>query len=343
MKLRITVSIMLMFLITSISFGQKTNNNIIVFDITGSMIGLPEGSGNSNIWESSVDLLEKQIKSFPSNEKITLYFFGEKLIRIGDYLTDTPNTALKITHEVQKIKTNNSFENYTCIYKSINDIIGAINKEERNTIYLFTDGNNSNNHGPCGKIKSLNEVASKWQGDTAINEYLYIFKLKDFDLDILDPTNTRTQIIQDALTNLNAVIEPINTNIRITKKNRSSSQQFRITGTGVEHLPQGLKIKVDGINLNNSSLNETAYSIPGSLNANSSVQPFEINTHNSIEYIESGIYKGKVNYSFEDNSKMNQFKIGDKTISLVIKDISADLVFNNLEQSKVTIEFIDKK
>lgn len=343
MKLKIAVSIMLMFFITSISYGQKINNNVIVFDITGSMVGLPEGSGNSNIWESSVDLLEKQIKSFPSNEKITLYFFGEKLKKIGDYSTNAPNTALNIKQEVQKIKTTNSFENYTCIYKSINEIIGTINTEERNTIYLFTDGNNSNNHGPCGNTKSLNEVASKWQDNTAINEYLYIFKLKDFDLDILDPTNTRTQIIQDALTNLNTVIEPINTTIRITKKNRSSSQQFRITGTGVEYLPQDLKIKVDGISLNNSSINETAYSIPGILKANTSVQPFEINTHNNIDDINPGIYKGKVNYSFEDNSKVNQFKTKDKSISVIIKEISADLIFNNLEESKVTIEFIDKK
>ena len=342
MKLKIKFFFILMLFIVSISYGQKTNNNIIVFDITGSMVGLPAGSGSTNIWNQSINLLEKQVKSFPQNEKVTLYLFGERLINAGEYSTNEASTVSNVRAEVEKIRTNGSFENYTCIYKSLNDIISSIDAKEINTIYLFTDGKNSDNHAPCGNYKSLNDIATKWQGNTEINEYLYIFKLKSFQFDQISAENSRTQVIDDALTNLNVVIEPINTIIRVNKKNSSSSQQFRITGAGVDYLPQGLKIKVGGIVLNNSSKKETAYSTPEELKANSSVQKFEINTHNQSDVIESGIYKGKVIYSFVDGSTTKRLSSGDYTITINIKAIDTEVVYNNLGPAKVTIEYNDK-
>lgn len=338
-KKQIFLSIVLA-LMTFASFGQ-INNNIVVFDITGSMVGKPAGSGNENIWDSSVELLEKQVKSFPANEKVTLYLFGEKILKIGEYSTGDPKSVSIIKGEVQEIKTNNAFENHTCIYRSLDEVISQIDQEERNTIYLFTDGKNSDYNTACGNIKSLNEIASKWQGTTAENEYLYVFKLKSFDLDQVDLANSRTQVIDDALTNLNVVIEPINTFIRVTKKNNSSSQQFRITGTGVEFIPDGLKIKVEGVTLTKSEVNESAYSTPSTFNVDTSVQKFEVSTHNNLDVVAEGIYKGKVNYFFEDNSKMKQFKQSSKTISVSIKDINTEILFKNLDVPNVTIEFID--
>ena len=305
------------------------------------MVGKPAGSGNENIWDSSVELLKKQIKSFPSGEKVTLYFFGEKLLRIGEFSTSDPKSVTTIKKEITKIETDDSFESHTCIYRSLEKVIRSINPEERNTIYLFTDGKNSDYNPACGNIKSLNEIASKWQETTAENEYLYVFKLKSFDLDQLDLANSRTQVIDDALTNLSVVIEPINTAIRTTRQNRSSSQQFRITGTGVEFMPKNIKIKVDGITLKKAGRSESAYSTPGSFNADTSVQEFEISTHNNLDVVEEGIYKGEVEYSFDDNSKMKQFEQNSKIINVSIKDLITDIQFNNLDAPKVTIEFID--
>src|SRR5690606_24578258 len=112
--------------------------------------------------------------SFPSNEKISLYLFGEKLVKVGEYSTSEPKSVSTIKGEVQKIKTNNLFESHTCIYRSLDEVISKIDPKERNTIYLFTDGKNSDYNAACGNIKSLNEIASKWQGTTDENEYLYI-------------------------------------------------------------------------------------------------------------------------------------------------------------------------
>lgn len=342
MQIKFKYFFMLILFIASISYGQKTNNNIIVFDITGSMVGLPAGSGSTNIWDQSINLLEKQVKSFPPNEKVTLYLFGEKLIKVGEYSTNDANTVLRVKAEVERIRTNGSFENYTCIYRSLNDIISNIDTKEINTIYLFTDGKNSDNHAPCGNYRSLNDIATRWQDGTEINEYLYIFKLKSFVFDQISNSNTRTQIIENALTNLNVVIEPINTKIRINKKNRLSSQQYRITGAGVDYLPTELKIKVGSFILKNLSRSESAYSRPNELLVNSSVQQFEINTHNQLDVIESGIYKGKVSYSFVDGSSTKRLSAGDYTITVNIKDIDTEVIFNNLGPAKVTIEYNDK-
>lgn len=72
------------------------------------------------------------------------------------------------------------------------------------------------------------------------------------------------------------------------------------------------------------------------------MQKFEISTHNNIDVINPGIYKGKVNYSFVDGSKTKRFKSGSYTITANIKDIDTEVIFNNLGPAKVTIEYNDK-
>ena len=123
MKKNIRLLVMLFF-VTSFIYGQeKKHNNIIVFDITGSMIGKPDNSNNKNIWQPSLNLLKKQLNSFPKDEKITLYLFGTNLLKIGSYSTDDRvNTTSRIINKVDNIKTNKLTQQYTCIYKSLNKI-----------------------------------------------------------------------------------------------------------------------------------------------------------------------------------------------------------------------------
>jgi hypothetical protein len=332
----------LLFFVTSFMYGQeKKHNNIVVFDITGSMIGKPYNSNNKNIWQPSLKLLEKQLNSFPKEERITLYLFGENLIRVGSYSTNEgTKITSKIIDKVDSIKINNLTQNHTCIYKSLNSIIDRLDKKYTNTIYLFTDGKNSDGHKACGSI-TPQELASNWENKTQKSEYLYIFKLKDFSLPS-ELNGERIEVIDDALHNLNVVIEPINTVIRISKNNLKSSQQFRITGTGSEYIPENLTIKTVVIELKSNSETERATIVPEIFNVNKLKQSFTIELYNEIENISSDIFKGLFSYSFGDNTKRKVVSEKGINLTINIKDVKTEIILNNKnEEPSVTIEFID--
>lgn len=72
MKKHHIVLFALFLLVASFTYGQeKQHNNIIIFDNTGSMVGRPPPyeSINRDIWKPSLRLLEKQLNSFPKEEK----------------------------------------------------------------------------------------------------------------------------------------------------------------------------------------------------------------------------------------------------------------------------------
>ena len=335
MKKNIRLLVMLFF-VTSFIYGQeKKHNNIIVFDITGSMIGKPDNSNNKNIWQPSLNLLKKQLNSFPKDEKITLYLFGTNLLKIGSYSTDDRvNTTSRIINKVDNIKTNKLTQQYTCIYKSLNKIIKELDKKYTNSIYLFTDGKNSDGYKGCGSI-TAQELASNWENKTQADEYLYIFKLKDFSLQI--PLGGSIEVIEDALNNSSVFIEPINTVVRISKNNLKSSQQFRITGTGLEYIPNNLTIKTRVIQLKSNSKTEKATTIPRTFNVNQSKQDFIVDLFNEKENINSDIFKGLLSYSFNGIKVKKIVLSKNKHLTISIKDIKTEIIFNNKnEEPKVT-------
>lgn len=344
MKKNYFILFVLIFWLTSFTFGQeKKHNNIIVFDITGSMVGkpLPYESINKDIWSPSINLLKKQLNSFPHGEKITLYLFGINLIKVGDFSTNVGNTVTSIIiNKVDSIRNNNLTQSYTCIYKSLDEIINELDSTYTNTIYLFTDGRNSNGYAPCGDLTPL-QLATNWRNSTLENEYLYIFKLKDFTLHP-DLDGETIEVIEDALNNLRIFIEPINTTIRISKNNTNSSQQFRITGAGFEYLPSDLILHTNVIDLNSNSDTERAITNPATFSVNKLVQNFRIEPYNEIENIKPGIYKGEISYSFDNSTKNKKISMNDMNLTISIKDIKTEVLFNNKnEEPKATIEFID--
>jgi len=343
MKKKCTFLFALLLFFALCTYGQgETHNNIIVFDISGSMAGLPAGSGNVDIWTQSLELLEKQLNSFPENEKISLYLFGESLIQVGIYSTNEENNLTsKILSCVDSIKVNNLLQSYTCIYKSLDEIITKLDNKEINTIYLFTDGRNSNNHVACGDI-TMKDLKTKWENSTKENEYLYIYKLKTFDFPAGLDEGT-VMVIDSPFIKQNVVIEPLSTIIRISRAKKSSSMKFRITGTGTDFLPPDLILLTNISELKSQSdIKERAYITPDTFSAIKSAQEFKIETYNAIENISPVIYYGSLSYSFSDNSTEKTISRNSINLTITIKNNMTKVIFNNLnEVPTVDIEFID--
>ena len=340
MKRLLTITMLLLIFVSAIYSQDRQRNNIIVFDITGSMLGKPAGSGNTDIWQPSIDLLKMQLNSFPEGEKVTLYVFGVDLIKVDEITTSgNDQTINELVKRVDSYR--NQTQSYTCIYKSLKTIIENLNKNYINTIYLFTDGKNSDNHDPCEHISPY-DLADEWVKSTQKNEFLYIFKLKNFNLPSELASAERTEVTSDALYNLKIDIEPVNTNIRVGRKNMSSSQKFRITGAGVKFLPSNMQIFSKDITLTSASGIEHATTDPQSFAVNNNVQNFKIRTLNQIDNIENDIYKGNLKYVFKNNTVKQRIKNGNITLNISIKDIPVQVIFNNMaEEPKVTIDFID--
>ena len=339
MKKNYIVLFALLLLVSSFIYGQekRTHNNIIVFDITGSMIGLPLNAGNENIWQPSLDLLEKTLNSFLDGEIITVYLFGRNLISVGGFSTNDAGVVNKIMNEIRSIELEDLFQSYTCIYQSLDTIIKTLDTNQTNTIYLFTDGRDSG-FQYCSHISAF-DLAELWARSTKEDEYLYIFKLKNFNLDS-NLTGDRVRVIDSALYNYIVVIEPINKTIRVSKSNMNSSQQFRITGAGIEYLPANLSLITEAIVLENNLITESASSNPNSFNINNSVQPFSIVPHNAINNIIPGIYKGELFYSFDGNAINKIIAIDNINLTITIKN-NTKVIFRNLEEPKATIKFIN--
>lgn len=340
MKLKKTLLIILLFLITNFSYSQdKVRNNIMVFDITGSMLGLGDNP-TPNIWKETLELLKEQLNSFPPDEKITFYVFGEKLIKIGDYRVNGEETTNKIFEKVDSYRINKKTESWTCIYKALNTVIKNLDTNQINTVYLFTDGANSDTHEQCGEIMPIN-IANNWEETTRKNEYLYIFKLKKFNL----PSSlfTKTVVpVEDALHNYTVFIEPINTRIKVTKKNMNSSQRFRVTGAGVAYIPQDLIMNISDIKLTSKSETEHASTEPNNYKIIKARQPFVVVTDNVLENISNDDYSAEFYYSFSDGSYKQQVKNDNLNITITIQKIPVKVLFNNKkDKPKVTIEFID--
>lgn len=333
--------LLLLFLFVLSIYGQgKRHNNIIVYDITGSMLGFPLGSSSKNIWNETLNLLRKQLNSFPQGENITIYLFGEDIINIGSYKSNTTVTSIIIS-KIDSIRVNNQTQSHTCIYKTLNTIINNLDSTYINTIYLFTDGRNSDGFPACGNIRPI-DLVDNWERATHENEYLYIFKLKDFNLPPALNGNT-IEIINDAFRNLNVIIEPINTLVRVSKNNMESSQQFRITGTGLEYMPNNLRIRSSIIDLRSDTNTERAYTIPGYFIINDSIQTFLIQIYNQIENISSGVYHGELHYVFDNNQTRREIIIDNDSTNLIItiRDIITKVIFKNEIEPTVTIEFVD--
>ena len=328
---------MLTFFSVSFIFGQeKQRNNIIIFDITGSMVGMPIGSGNHDIWKPSLNLLKKQLNSFPDNENIIFYVFGEKLIYVDNFNkgNNTTNNIIKI---VNSYRQNNMLESWTCIYKSLNEVIKNLDTTTTNTIYLFTDGKNSYGHNSCGSIKPL-DIVNKWESFSKENEYLYIFKLKTFNLPSTLDNSPKVEVIGDALNNFIVNIEPINNSIKISRKSMTSTQRFRITGAGINDVPSDLTVKASDILFDSN----TATVQPNEFKVKKPKQEFSIAIDNKIENIEQKIFIGELDYSFKDGTKKIHWNDKNTKLTISLKNSTVKVIFNNKkEEPHVTIEFVD--
>ncbi len=338
--------LLLIGLFTSISvFAQTQNtayrNNVIVFDITGSMVGLPQGSGNKDIWQKSLDLLQKQLQSFPKGETASIYLFGVSLTRLGVFSTDYNDTSIdQIINKIDEIRLNHKTENYTCIYKALKQVINALPQNQINTIYLFTDGKNSDHYSGCGNT-SVSDFLDLWKSIAKTNEYLYVFKLKNFNIPNMQGRGI--EIIDDALVNKQVIIEPINRNVRTSRKINNSKQRFRITGTGKQDLPSNIRIKYEDITLYSSTNNKSEIAnISEELQLITTHQNITITTMNDIGVITPDIYQGKLSLVFSNNRKEYTHKKTNFNIKMKIIDNNNNITFDAREvQPKVVIDFIN--
>jgi len=350
--------LLLVLSISCISFGQeKTKNNIIVFDITGSMIGRPPNSSNKDIWKPSKKLLEDQINSFISSakdfereEKITLYLFGDEVQNYGTFSTgEGKSLTSKITNIIDTIFHTEKHKKYTCIYKSLDKVINELDSKYHNTVFLFTDGSDSG-QTTCNNTISAEEVSNIWAKNSSPDEFLYVFKLKEFRIsdDLKGPT---IEIIHKALQKRKVTIEPKNSDINISKKNLKTSQQFRVIGAGESYLSDlsdDIFLKVNKIKLRNNDITEDFYTNIDNRNTtnfklNNSVQNFQITPYDTLENIKEGIYTGIMKYSFEGNERIKTFSVRNNiflTVEIInpVINISFD---NTKDKPKAIVEFID--
>lgn len=338
------ITLLLLLVSSFFSYAQERaiRNNVIVFDITGSMVGKPTGSGNADIWKLSLDLLEKQLSSFldGSDEKITIYLFGESLIKLDKYTADFDKEKIdEILKSISSYRDENKMQSYTCIYKSLQSVIEDLSKNEVNTIYLFTDGRNSDNYRGCDAVTSL-DLINKWEEASKDNDLLYIFKLKSFNLPQNLSESAKIQVVNDALHNYIVDIEPLNKNIKIGKSSQISSQKFRITGAGKSYLQENIIIITPDFALKSKNNTENA-EIDKGLEVVDKVQSFQVNFFNQIQNIPEEIYQGKLDYTFKSGKKVKILK-GKQNIRLSIKNAECLVLFDNKdEKPKVSIEYVE--
>ncbi|MBL4746253.1 MAG: VWA domain-containing protein [Flavobacteriaceae bacterium] len=330
----------------SISQNLK-NHRYIVFDITGSMVGL--GTGSDDIWDKAVNLLEKQLRTFKSGEKISLFLYGTDVYNKGSYVIDNSGDSIeKILSIVKEIRNSNSFEDCTCTYFALNTVFNQFDTENYiNTTYLFTDGNQTLNcHANCRKV-TPDKVISNFDNVTKDkgSDYLFIYKLKP-QIILADSfiNNPKIKIIENALTELVVTITPVNSTIMLNKDILTSKQKFNLTGTGVTEFlnSNSLNIKLSEFTLNNeNNTAQDALFLPNTINVNTEIQEIKLVPFNNLSLFENVIYEGNVEYVFDNNSSITQVRSGDFNINIEILPSKTKVIFNNT-QPTVTIEFIDK-
>jgi hypothetical protein len=341
-------------------FGQTDySSHFIVFDITGSMVGRgndANGNKNKNIWNSSVDLLKKQLKYFEIGDKVSLFLYGSDSNKIGTYtIKDTGESISQIINEIKSVK---KFETCTCTYYALNEVFKTLDKSKGvNRVYLFTDGNQTKGCDPnCSKLNAQT-INSKFDEVTKDkdSDYLFIYKLKpNIVIDKVLADNGKVKIIEKPFSEkvLTVFATLYNDTITLKKQYTESSQKFNLSGTGVAKLLKldDIKIVISGFNLVSRIEGQAKQKASFINNGGGNLillknvdQVIKLKTANNIGILDNEIYTGEVSYTFENGKTKKKIISNNQIINIELLNNTSKVIFNNKnDEPKVTIEFVDK-
>ena len=175
-----------LFLIPVKSWAQTNVNEdyLYLIDISGSVIGLPRGSGNENIWENLKRVICAKVESLPLGVRVIIVPFdmGARREKVREFVisSEEDRTEVKryINTELPNEDNPSEFGEATWITHALDYSLGRLNElqqEPRHTqvVYLFSDTRNT---GPGSPPLTWRDIARKYQIEEAeASRYLYIW------------------------------------------------------------------------------------------------------------------------------------------------------------------------
>ena len=343
MKRLIIIIIILGFiLIVEFCDAQKPPHHAVLFDITGSMIGRPDPNLYPDIWYDAVDLFYKQLKSFPPDEYVSLYFFGQDFHTIVENvkLTDE-QTYTEIFEKVKNFDIHTESENYTCTWMALSTLFGKLDTAKYiNYVYLFSDGNpTSPGVGNCGSLSAMN-IRNMYYEKTSKESILAIYNLNNTARVNLGD-DQRILEIDRPFNILHILISPVNKNIKFFKDEMMCQQSFRIYGTGIDYLDQLSPFDQVAFFVSNDS-NSEQLRVSSEIKPSQIWQTLEFSPVNPLETINEGNYVGPLNYTInnhrdyiiniDSSTSVKVNIVGDSEVKFIYKDkpwVKINLVDNN--------------
>jgi hypothetical protein len=150
-SLKYKFSVITLLFFTSIIFAQnKVDNNILIIDNTKSMVGY---GGSPAIWDDVKSFINQYVDSVNKGNIITVYTFATDLSSPAEFTIKSKNDKTKVKKYINAIQATGL---NTCIANALEKTISELDKNKRNTILLFTDGNENCTNNFSSLIKQYN-------------------------------------------------------------------------------------------------------------------------------------------------------------------------------------------
>ena len=143
--------ILALLLITSTIFSQnKVDNNILIIDNTRSMVGF---GGSPVIWDDVKSFINQYVDSVNKGNIITVYSFATDLSIPVKFTINSINDKTRVKNYINAMQATGL---NTCIANALEKTISQLDKNKRNRILLFTDGNENCTNNFSSLVKQYN-------------------------------------------------------------------------------------------------------------------------------------------------------------------------------------------
>lgn len=288
------ISLLMVLMLSFCFYGQTQSlkrHHIYIIDKTGSMVGLPVGSGNANIWDEVKLSIISSLKDIDIGEEVTIYTYHERVEPKFELVINSDSDRNKLIDHINSLRADGS---YTCTYKSLDTVLKQYSDSLESKIFkLYTDGTNSNDY--CGNV-NLFDVMDGYR--TRKGEYdflLYItcgFSLPTDEKEDIEGNEGTVISTQNGVPKIIDII-PKNPILKFSKEDATWEQYFKVLGE--DDLPENFNIVVDDISV--TELSQTGHSpiITPSSHSVIGITKYEFRPTNAAT-VSDGVYNGELVY-----------------------------------------------